>query len=183
VVETLTTFRPILLRSKICICTNHAKLTFTQLSLQQVLCWRLFIEEYVPEFLWKKGIENIKADTLSRYPPLGGEHTMDESLFYKDLLLVSFLNYPDGVDAFPLNFLNIAAAQAIDPTVQNYAAPMQGFAYQDYNGTNLLCHQSTNNQWKIVILEALISNTICWYHAIMSHVHSSHLYNSLQSLV
>jgi hypothetical protein len=48
----------------------------------------------------------------------------------------------------------------MDPTVQNYAAPMQGFAYQDYHGINLLCRQSTDNQRKIVILEALISDTI-----------------------
>jgi hypothetical protein len=94
--------------------------------------------------------------------------TLDQSLFYNDLLLLSFLNYPDNVDNFPLNFPDIAVAQATDPTVQNYAAPMQGFAYQDYHGTNLLCCQSTDNQWKIVIPEALISNTICWYHAIMS---------------
>jgi transposase InsO family protein len=158
-------------------------LTFTQLSSQQVLRWRLFIEEYGPEFIWKKGSENIEADTLSRYPRLGGEHTMDESLFYNDLLKESFLNYPDDVDNFPLNFPDIAAAQATDPTVQNYAAPMEGFAYQDYHGTQLLCRQSTDEQWKIVIPEALINDTIRWYHSIMSHVGSSRLYDSLRSLV
>jgi hypothetical protein len=45
IVEMLTTFSPILHCSKICVWTNCANLTFTQLSLQQVLCWRLFIEE------------------------------------------------------------------------------------------------------------------------------------------
>jgi hypothetical protein len=134
--------------------TDRANLTFTNLSSQQVLRWRLFIEEYAPEFFWKKGIENIEADTFSRYPHLEGEHTMDESLFNNDLLLDSFLNYPDGVNVFPLNFADIATVQATDITVQNYAAPMEGFAYQDYHGTNLLCRQSTDNQWKIVIPEA-----------------------------
>jgi hypothetical protein len=37
VVETLTTFCPILLGSKICVWTDHANLTFTNLSSQQVL--------------------------------------------------------------------------------------------------------------------------------------------------
>ena len=67
--------------------------------------------------------------------------------------------------------------------VQNYAAPMQGFAYQDYHGTQLLCRQSTDKQWKIVIPEALINDTIHWYHAMMGHVGSSRLYDSLCSLV
>jgi hypothetical protein len=184
VVKTLTTFWPILLGSKIHVWTDHANLTFTQLLSQQVLCWRIFIEEYGPKFHWKKGIENIEADTLSRYPRLGGEHTMDESLFYNDLFLKeSFLNYPDNVDNFPLNFLDIAAAQVTDPTVQNYAAPTQGFVYQDYHGIQLLCRQSTDGQWKIVIPEALINDTICWYHAIMGHVGSSRLYDSLRFLV
>jgi hypothetical protein len=82
-----------------------------------------------------------------------------------------------------LNFPDIAAAQATEPTVQNYAAPMQGFAYQDYHGIQLLCHQSTNGQWKIVIPEALINDTIHWYHAITGHVGSSRLYNYLCSLL
>jgi hypothetical protein len=82
-----------------------------------------------------------------------------------------------------LNFSDITAAQATDPTAQNYAAPMQGLAYQDYHGIQLLCHQSTNQQWKIVIPEALINDTICWYHAIMGHIGSSRLYDSLRSLV
>jgi hypothetical protein len=53
---------------------------------------------------------------------------------------------------------------------------MRGFAYQDYNGTQLLCHQLLDEQWKIIIPEAvLINDTIHWYHAIMGHVDSSHL--------
>jgi hypothetical protein len=52
--------------------------------------------------------------------------------------------------------------------MKNYAAPMQGFAYQDYNGTQLLCHQSTNEQWKIMIPEALI-NVILDPHDFMIH--------------
>jgi hypothetical protein len=58
---------------------------------------------------------------------------------------------------------------------------MQGFAYQDYlpHGKQLLCHQSTNEQWTIVIPEALINGMVCWYHDIMGHVGSSCLYDSL----
>jgi hypothetical protein len=148
-----------------------------------VLHWHLYIEEYGPGLFWKKGIENIEAGTLSCYPCLKGEN-MDEQLFYDDLLLKSFLNYLYKVDNFPLNFPDFAAVQATDATVQNYAAPMQGFAYQDNHGIRVLCRQSTDGQWKIVIPEPLINDTVCWYyHAIMSHVGYSRLYDSLRSLV
>jgi hypothetical protein len=33
-----------------------------------------------------------------------------------------FLNYPEDVDHFPLNFFDIAAAQLLDPVMQTYEA-------------------------------------------------------------
>ncbi len=122
IVDVLTTFRPILYGSKIHIWTNHDKLTYTKLSTQQVLRWRLSIKEYGPKFHYKPGIENIEADTLSRYPLLKGEN-MDQQLFHDALLLESFLNYPEDVDSFPLNFADIAAAQLADPVLQAYNGP------------------------------------------------------------
>jgi hypothetical protein len=120
---------------------------------------------------------------LLPYPLLGGEN-MDKQLFHDNLMLFkSFLYYPDNVDNFLLNFPDIAAAQLLDPTVQNYGAQMLGFDYQDYHGMQLLCHQSTDGHWKILIPEVLINDTICWYHSIMCHVGSSCLYNSLRFLV
>jgi hypothetical protein len=118
IVEVLTMFHPILYGSKIHIWTDHDNLTYTKLSTQQVLCWQLSIEEYGRKFHYKCGVENIEADTLLRYPFLEGEN-MDEQLFYDDLLLESFLNYPEDVDHFPLNFFDIAAAQLLDPVIAN----------------------------------------------------------------
>jgi hypothetical protein len=85
IVKVLTTFHPILYGSKIHIWTGHDNLTYTKLSIQQVLRWQLSIKEYGPKFHYKPGIENIEADTLSRYPLLEGEN-MDEQLFYDTLL-------------------------------------------------------------------------------------------------
>jgi hypothetical protein len=42
--------------------------------------------------------------------------------------------------------------------------------------------QATGNQWKIVIPEALVSDTIKWYYHIMGHVGSSQEYDSLCSI-
>jgi hypothetical protein len=81
---------------------------------------------------------------LSHYPLLEREN-MDKQLFYDDLLLKSFLNYPDDVDNFPLNFPDITAAQLLDPTVQTYEAP--GFAHQNLL-QNFIAMPSIN-QWAV----------------------------------
>jgi hypothetical protein len=106
---------------------------------------------------------------------------MDEQLFYEDLLLDSFLNYPPAVNGFPVNFADIATAQATDPECQNWLA-MPSLAHQDFHGTQLLTRQAAN-QWKIVILEALVADTTTWYHHIMGHDHgSSRLYDTLRTI-
>jgi hypothetical protein len=56
---------------------------------QQVLCLRLYIEEYAPKIHWKAGKENVEADMLSRHPRLKRE-SKDEQLFYEELLLKIF---------------------------------------------------------------------------------------------
>jgi hypothetical protein len=58
---------------------------------------------------------------FSRYPHLE-RGSKDEQLFYEDLLLKSFLNYPADVDKFefPVNFDDIPAAKAIDPIILDW---------------------------------------------------------------
>jgi hypothetical protein len=96
------------------------------------------------------------------------------------LLLDSFLNYPPDVDKFPVNFADIATAQATNPDCQNWQA-LPSFAPQDFHSTQLLSRQAAN-QWKIVIPEALANDTITWYHHIMGHAGSSRLYDTLRTI-
>jgi hypothetical protein len=93
------------------------------------------------------------------------------------LLHKSFLNYPADVDKFPINFDNIAIAQANDPITQNWLN-LPSFELQNYHREQLASCQAADGQWEIVIREALISNTITWYQHIMGHVGSSREYNS-----
>jgi hypothetical protein len=59
-----------LLGAKLHVHTDHKNLThkLTAYTTQRVLRWRLLLEEFGPEFHYKKGEDNFIADALSRVP-------------------------------------------------------------------------------------------------------------------
>ena len=70
VVEILIKFRPMLLGAKINVHTDHKNITHnvSKFTTQRVMRWRLLLEEFGPNFFYKKGEENIVADAFSRVP-------------------------------------------------------------------------------------------------------------------
>ena len=66
IVETLKEFRNILLDHKIKVYTDHKNLIYTKHNTERVIYWSLLIEEYSPELIYIKRINNIVTDTLSR---------------------------------------------------------------------------------------------------------------------
>jgi RNase H-like domain found in reverse transcriptase len=59
IVETLKESRNILLGQSIEIHTDHKNLTCKNLNTEQVMRWRLLLEEYGPELIYIKGENNI----------------------------------------------------------------------------------------------------------------------------
>jgi hypothetical protein len=82
ILETLTEFRSLLLGSSIRIFTDHKNLIYRNIKWQRILNWRMIIEEFAPKFHYKPIVENIVADTLSRYPILAQKEKQDEKKDY-----------------------------------------------------------------------------------------------------
>jgi hypothetical protein len=65
IVETLKDLRNILLGQQIKVHTDHENLTYKNFNSDQVMRWRLYIEEYSPVLQYIKGTHNVVADALS----------------------------------------------------------------------------------------------------------------------
>jgi hypothetical protein len=149
IVETLKEFRTMLYGCKaLHVHTDHRNLTYNTLNSQRVLRWRLFLEEYQPQFHYIKGTDNTIADALSRLPRSAGQgisgpnqtklpsdsinqlpSSNDEDTFAAsafsilcddDDMLQCFLNYPavDAEHPFALDYDTIATAQNHDAAIQ-----------------------------------------------------------------
>jgi hypothetical protein len=66
IVETLKEFKNILLGQKLMVHTDHKNLLYQKMSTDQIIRWRLLIEEFGPTFMHIKGEKNVIADALSR---------------------------------------------------------------------------------------------------------------------
>ena len=124
IVETLKTFRNMLLGTDIHVYTDHKNLShrMTNYVTQRVLRWRLLLEEYGPKFHYKSGPENVIADAFSRVPTTITEWkksttpvTESSSSILDDTLLMEcFLEYPlyeDDEVKIPFHFSAIRTLQ------------------------------------------------------------------------
>ena len=68
IVLCLKEYRKILYGGVINVYTDHKNLTFKTLSVQRILCWRIFMDKFDLTLKYIKGKNNVLADCFSRLP-------------------------------------------------------------------------------------------------------------------
>jgi hypothetical protein len=205
ILETLQEFCSLLWGSKIRIYTDHTNLIYRNINSQRILNWQMIIEEFTPGFFYKPGLENIGADTMSRYPMLARKEKQDEESPVSaqanytqaptfsncvppnadpeeldDKLKECLLYYPDELDVFPLAFPDIATSQQGDEN--NQALLLQDrYELQEFYNTQLTCRHDDGDQLRIVLPEDLIDPAIGWYHYALGHVGTARLCQTLRT--
>ena len=183
IVETLRTYRTMLLGAVIHVYTDHKNLTFPNINTQRVLRWRLLIEEYGPIFHFIPGEENTFADMLTRLemdPQIlveksGPRSKLEdvEDAFFQDLMVddldlaTCLINHPNIEElAFPLDYRNIRQAQLNDQElpelVQN--EPDLFSNREVLPNVNLMHYKG-----KVYIPTALAGSIVVWYHEVLNH--------------
>ncbi|MFM8622685.1 MAG: RNase H-like domain-containing protein, partial [Holophagaceae bacterium] len=164
IVETLKEFRNILLGQQIVVFTDHRNLIYNDLQTDRVLRWRLLLEEYGVEIKYIKGVTNVVADVLSRYPtannPLEPKipptKESNSELFAQDRL-------PTGV--LPVNFSTIAAFQRRDRELQALVDKSPDISRKIFRGgESLICYKE-----RIYVPKALRRHIVEWYHTYLMH--------------
>jgi hypothetical protein len=156
--------------------------------------WRLYLEEYGPKFHYVKGEKNVLADAFSRLPTTHSELLLNrlnppketEDHFFSILddpeLEECFLNYPTQFEN-PLNLHDVQYEQTIDKQLMELTQlEPQFYSYQQIDGHRLICFQeSPVHPWRIVLPNALLDDTIHWYHQFLNHLGMTRVHDTIAS--
>jgi hypothetical protein len=140
--------------------------------------WRLLLEEFGPEFKYKKGSENCVDDALSRVP------TLDENVMpampetrcvnFDDLWTECLWAMPkfDEQNRHPFRFETIEYYQQQDTHANIKNLPTLGpnmFAYVPFGNSSLVCFIGLPDQCLIVLPESMMPRLVKWYHEMTLH--------------
>jgi transposase InsO family protein len=197
---TLREFRSMLLGSELHIYTDHKNLTYANLTSQRVLRWRLYLEEFAPNFHYIKGADNVLADYLSRAPMVAGTDDETEGInvnkgpddvfdLYHSLgvadsaILECFLNEP-VVDVPPISYALLETEQRRQPGLIQLAETYPDrYTLQPFARSTLVCYRKpTEHNWKILLPDTLVSRLVRWYHLTLAHAGISNLQTTLTNI-
>jgi len=114
IVETLNEYRNnVLLGQQIEVFTDHKNLMYKHFNMEQVMHWRLLLEEFGPKLMYVKDANNIVADALSRLEIAEEEFSVKA---FTNELANEEEEFPTG---YPLSYKDIAFRQTKDRALQN----------------------------------------------------------------
>jgi len=164
IVEILKEFRTILLGQKIIVYTDHKNLIYNDLQTDRVLRWRLLLEEYGVDIRYIKGVKNIVADVLSRYPTTN-EPTVAQPPPTTEQLSELFASEALEKEVFPLKLSVIAHYQQRDPDLQELVGVDTNVSPKTFRGgEQLLCYKN-----RIFVPKVLRKHVVEWYHTYLLH--------------
>jgi len=177
VLETLRTFRSMLLGARLTVHTDHKNLThkLSSFTTQRVMRWRLLLEEFGPEFAYKKGKDNCIADALSRVPTINENEkpAMPETRCVKvdDLWTECLWAMPkfDEQNRLPFQFEVLALYQSKHPLLYDLPKDFPGeYSLKEFGNTKLVCKMSDDKGW-IVLTDEILPLLVNWYHEVTVH--------------
>ena len=164
IVETLKEFRTILLGQRIIVYTDHKNLTYNDLQTDRVLRWRLLLEEFGVDIRYIKGVSNIVADVLSRYPT-ANDPTTDKPPPTREHLSELFASETLASEVFPLKLSVIAYYQQRDQELQKLVGADTHVSRKTFRGgEQLLCYKN-----RIFVPKVLRKHIVEWYHTYLLH--------------
>ena len=170
IVETMESFRNILLGFTVFIHSDHKNLSFETFKSERVRRWRLLLEEYDYTFIYTPGKDNVIADMVSRYPI----HPAAPSEL-RDLCNTPIISaVEDGYDdPCPVDFKVIAHHQRNDRNLQNLRH-QQPYSVRQVHGSELIFFHE-----KIALPSTLVDPIIEWYHQILNHPGVTRTYETI----
>ncbi len=144
--------------------TDHKNLIYNDLQTDRVLRWRLLLEEYGVDIRYIKGVKNIVADVLSRYPTTN-EPTVAQPPPTTEQLSELFASEALEKEVFPLKLSVIAHYQQRDPDLQDLVGVDTNVSRKTFRGgEQLLCYKN-----RIFVPKVLRKHVVEWYHTYLLH--------------
>ena len=129
IVETLKEFRNLLLGQKIKIYTDFKNLAYKTFFMEEVMQWRLSLEEYSPELIYIQGSNNI---VLCRLDIVG-----TPSLFEVSIESVNeHSRLEDEVISHPTNYNTVRQYQQKDKELIIFSQNNKDYSIQNLHGTD-----------------------------------------------
>ena len=196
VIVTLQEFKTTLLGAEIHVFTDHKNLTYSKLTSQRVLRWRLFLEDFSPTFHYIKGNQNVLADTLSRLEineniiakeeTIAPQSTTTSQSFClqqdNPILFECFMYHPqlDKIP-YPIDYTHLLQHQKQDKElIQEYQHNSKYILLQVSQQIQLIAYKQHKQQIpKIVIPKQLLQQMIVWYHLMLNHAATTRLFQTI----